>query len=502
MTLKRNILSNYLSQIYLTAVSILMVPLYIKYMGAEAYGLVGFFAMLQVWFNLLDMGMTPTTARETARYQGGAIRALNLRQLTRALEGVFVVMALIGGLFLFISADWIALKWLNAKQLPISEISDSLRLIAIIVALRWLCGFYRGIIMGAERFVHLSVFNAGIATTRFVLILPVLIYYSATPLTFFSFQLAVVLIELTGLATLSYRILPKLPQGTKIYWEWAPLQPLLKFSLSIAFTSSVWVVVTQTDKLVLSKILSLTDYGFFTLAVLAASGVSIVGGPMSAALLPRLARLQAQGDDAGLIRLYRQATQAMAVIALPVAAVLGFGAERLLLAWTGNAALAEQAAPILSLYALGNGVLAMSALPYYLQFSKGNVRLHLIGSALFVLLLTPSIIAAAMWYGGEGAGWVWLGVNLAYLLLWVPLVHRRLVPGLHAQWLGVDVLPMGVVSVMTAGLFVTYFPWGVGRLDLFAGLMAVSSAVLVVTALASSTVRSWLISTRAPALRT
>ena len=31
-------------------------PLYIKYMGAEAYGLVGFFTMLQAWFGLLDMG--------------------------------------------------------------------------------------------------------------------------------------------------------------------------------------------------------------------------------------------------------------------------------------------------------------------------------------------------------------------------------------------------------------------------------------------------------------
>ena len=33
-----------------------MVPLYVRYMGVEAYGLVGFYAMLQGWFMLLDMG--------------------------------------------------------------------------------------------------------------------------------------------------------------------------------------------------------------------------------------------------------------------------------------------------------------------------------------------------------------------------------------------------------------------------------------------------------------
>ena len=54
--LKINILASYASQIYIVAVSILILPLYVKYMGAEAYGLVGFFAMLQALFGLLDFG--------------------------------------------------------------------------------------------------------------------------------------------------------------------------------------------------------------------------------------------------------------------------------------------------------------------------------------------------------------------------------------------------------------------------------------------------------------
>jgi len=66
MTLRNNIIVNYVSQIFITLICILVLPLYIKYMGAEAYGLLGLFAMLQAWFNLLDIGLTPTMARETA----------------------------------------------------------------------------------------------------------------------------------------------------------------------------------------------------------------------------------------------------------------------------------------------------------------------------------------------------------------------------------------------------------------------------------------------------
>lgn len=96
MDLKKNIFANYVSQIYVTIIGIVMVPMYVKYMGAEAYGLVGFYAMLQAWFQLLDMGLTPTMARETARFNGGESEAINLRHLLRALEVIFIATALVG----------------------------------------------------------------------------------------------------------------------------------------------------------------------------------------------------------------------------------------------------------------------------------------------------------------------------------------------------------------------------------------------------------------------
>lgn len=65
------------------------------------------------------------------------------------------------------------------------------------------------------------------------------------------------------------------------------------------------------------KILPLADYGYFTVAVLVAGGIMIVSGPISSALLPRMARLQAEGQHDALIAVYRQATQLVAIIAIP-----------------------------------------------------------------------------------------------------------------------------------------------------------------------------------------
>lgn len=426
-----------------------MVPLYLKYMGAEAYGLIGFFSMLQVWFAILDMGLSPTVARETARYKGGATDVIAYRRLVRVLEGIFISIALLGGAGLYVAADYIAKDWLKANQIPLDEIQICLELMAITVASRWMCGLYRGVISGSERLVWLGAFNSFIATLRFVLVLPILILIDAKPITFFAYQLAVSIIEFAGLFFYSYRQLPKLTKDNSLTWQWAPLKPVLKFSMTVAFTSSVWVLVTQTDKLILSKILPLADYGYFTLAVLVASGIMIISGPISSVILPRMTKLEAEGNHAGVIKIYRDSTQLVVITAGAVSITMAYFAEPLLWIWTGDRILAAETAPILSLYALGNGILAAAAFPYYLQYAKGDLRLHLIGNAFFVILLVPTIIWATATYGAVGAGYTWLCINLLSFVAWLPLVHRKFEPGLNRQWYFQDVIYIAIPMLIT-----------------------------------------------------
>jgi len=204
----------------------------------------------------------------------------------------------------------------------------------------------------------------------------------------------------------------------------------------------VWVFATQTDKLVLSNLLPLAEYGYFTLAVLTASGIMMIGGPISSAILPRMTNLEAQGNHTEVIRIYRQSTQFVVLFAGSISITLAMFAEEFLIAWTGNSELASEAAPILALYAMGNGILTVAAFPYYLQYAKGNLRLHVVGNIAFVFLLVPAIVLAASYYKGVGAGYAWLAVNLASFLFWVPFVHHRFAPGLNAKWYFADIFPI------------------------------------------------------------
>lgn len=433
-SLKINILSSYISQIYTILISIFILPFYIKYMGAEAYGLVGFFAMLQAVFALLDFGLRPTISRQTAQYNGGNLTRLDFRQLFRALNIIFISIAILGGLILLLLSKKIVSNWLQIESLNPEDVLFAVQIMAVSVSLRWMTGLCLGVISGFEKIVWLSIVNSIVATLRYPLVLVYMYYYGFTVRSFFVYQLFVALLEFSLYTFKSRSLLPKLSTNESIGWSIKPVKPIISFALSIAFTSSVWIIITQLDKFVLSGILPLSEYGYFSLAVLVSAGVIQISAPISSSIMPRMAKLQAEDRLLEIQRVYLNSTQFVSVIVVTAGIVLAGVAEPFLLAWTNDQEVAKNAAPILKVYALGNAFLALSAFPYYLQYAKGNLKYHIIGNTGLIVFLTPTIIWAAKTYGGVGAGWVWLVTQFLYLFIWGIYVHIKIEPGINLQW--------------------------------------------------------------------
>lgn len=486
--LKINIFASYISQIYVVAISILILPLYVKYMGAEAYGLVGFFAMIQALFGLLDFGLTPTISRQTALYNSGAETALKYRQLYRALSIIFVGVAAFGVLTLFLSNEYIASHWLKLEKLPLTEVLFCLHIMSICVGLRWMTGLYRGVISGFEQIAWLSLVNTFIATLRFLGVFAYMYFYGFTVKNFFVFQLVVAFLEFSFLFIKQKYLIPVLNDQENIGWSMKPVKPILAFALTIAFTSSIWILITQLDKFVLSGILALSDYGYFTLAVLVAGGIMQISSPISGAIMPRMASLYAAGDHNQLKMVYLNATQFIAVICVTAGIVLAVLSKQVLYAWTGDMVLANKTAPILTLYALGNAALALTAFPYYLQYAKGNLRFHLIGNIILLFLLVPTIIFAAKTYGAIGAGWVWFLTHSLYLVCWVSYVHSQISPGINKEWYQkfiYIVLLVGGVSLSLSQML----GFSSNRLILLGQIIGISFVCLIVASMCSSQIR-------------
>lgn len=488
--LRKNLVANYCSQIYVIGISIVLIPVYIGYMGIEAYALIGIFAVLQTWLALLDAGITPTITREASRHKVGEVSGSQFRYILGGFEKICFVVGAIAGLVLASAAPFLARSWFKTTDIPIEEIETSIVYMAAIIALRLAANPHRGVIIGFENQVWLSKFVAVFSTLRFVGVLVVLAYIGSTPEHFFGYQAVVALLETTLLILFARRQLPEREADEGAHESL--FKTIASFGLVIAFTNALWVGVTQTDKLVLSAILPLKEYGYFVVAIVVTSGITAFSTPMATAILPRLSSLVASNKKSTLISVYRDSTQFAAVLVTPIVWTLVLFSHEIILLWTADIALTEYTAPIVKLYAAGNGLMIFTAFAYYLQFAYGNLRLHVVGSILYLCLLAPLSIWAASTYGGVGAGVVWLSVNIVYALFWVALVHRVYLPGIHTKWILEDILPV-VIPVLCVGLTVkiSFAEFA----DYFHGLPVIGLAITlmgITSILSSKTVRRWL----------
>lgn len=483
VSLKLNVVANYVGQFYIAAINILLLPAQVRVLGSEAYGLVGFFAMLSGWLQLLDIGLSPTLARETAKYRAGGLDKDSYRQLLHSVGALFFCLSVAVGLLVFALSEPISRHWLHLQSLSPDTVADAVAMMGLVFALRWQATPSRSVLVGLERQVWVNVINTVFATLRSVGVLGVLHWFAPTPRTFFVYQGAIAAVELGVLQFIVHRCLA-LGLPTRASVGIAPLRRVASFSLTIAFAAFVAVSGTQLDNLLLSKFLPLSEYAWFSLAVMAAGGINLLSGPIGQAVQPRLTYLNASSDERGLRAMYSDATQMLSAIALTASFALAFGARPLLWAWTGNAELAARTAPVLSFYALGNGFLAVVAMTYYLQIARGDLRLHLRGNLTFAVLLLPTIIVATLSGGMLGASLAWCGANLTFLLVWSAIVHRRFLPGHHLRWLMRDALLPGLIGA-AGSLPLQLVPWAALSRPLTAlvlagvGTLAAGLAVLV-----------------------
>lgn len=207
--LKRNLVANYFGQGWVALMGLAFIPLYVKYLGIEAYGLIGLYAVLNAWLGLLDMGMTPTLSREMARFLGGGHTPQSIRDLLRSIEVVALAIAVLIVAGVALSAHWLASSWLKADNLPVQTVSEAFVVMGAVTALRFVEGIYRSSLIGLSRQVFYNVVNSILATVRGLGAVFVLVWVSPTIQAFFFWQGLVSAITLATLTMMTYSTLPR-----------------------------------------------------------------------------------------------------------------------------------------------------------------------------------------------------------------------------------------------------------------------------------------------------
>lgn len=470
----RVVIGSYLAQAYVALIGIVLMPTYLHIMGASAFGLVGLFLMLQSWVQLLDLGISPTLSREMALYRAHALNAQAALLRLHTLEWLLGCLAVLGVSMLVLARTWIAQDWLHLDTMDVAAVAHILAVMAVAAGLRWVASMYRAGLVGLERQTLVNGLAVLFATLRFVGVLIWIPVLREWPIVFFGHQLAISAIEVGAYRTLIHRSLPAEPGASRfslpLFRELAPMAG------AMALLGGIWILTTQFDKLVLSRVLTLADYGYFSIAVLAAAGVLMLMPPLNQVLQPRMTILAAQGREETLVHLYRLATQLLAAAVAAVGASMAWLPRQLLFAWSGNSVLAAAAAPILKWYAPAYACAALLTLPFLLQFARGSLRLHVWGNLLLMFILLPVLTLTAERWGAVGTGATLCVTYAAFLLLWVTVIHHRFLRGRALSWLLEDVAPVAGAAIVTARLVAALAPTDASRL-MCAGVVALAASM-------------------------
>ncbi len=446
ISLKKNTIANYVGQIYTMLIGVFMLPFYLEHLGAEAYGLVGFFTMLSSLMMLFDMGFSSALTRETAKLKDKNNGFFELKLILRSIESMILILSIFIFIAIFFASPWLSKSWLQIEQLSLSTVENCVKIMGFMVAIRWYVGLYSGLIVGLEQQIWLNVFKTYISTLKFLGGLILIIFISDNIFNFFIYQGVISILELIILNNKVYKNLPK---NIFIFPSIQAIKNIAPFALGLAYTSGVWIIFTQVDKLLLSHYIPLEKYGFFALVISITNAIMQMSTPISQAILPRMVVLLSNGNEIGMLELYRKSTQYISIIMFSTVGIVAFYSYDLLYSWTGNIEAASWTSSVLSWYALGNGILAFSAFQYYLQFAHGNLEYHIKFNTYFPILSLPIIFYSVSSYGAIGAAISWFFIQTICFIIWPPFIHSKFAKGLHKKWIISDIFP----SFLVTGLY-------------------------------------------------
>lgn len=470
-----NLLANFVGSAWSVLISLIFIPIYIRYLGMEAYGLIGIGVTIATILSLADFGLAAAAAREMARDWSSA---QSVNEGRRALATVsrlyFALAAALGGLIVVL-APVIAAQWVNPQQLSEGTTVGALRVIGVLSGLQLMAAFFAGTLMALQRQILANAIAVVTALVQALGAVLVLEHYGGDVVAFFWWQSVATGISLLVLVVTVRSCVPRGPAYA------ATTQPVLRRLMPFAFGMSgislLSILLTQTDKFVLSKLVSLEEFGYYTLATVVALSLRRLFGPLFAAVYPRFIELVRRQDADRLKQLYHLASQATAAVVLPAAFTLVLYAREVVFVWTGDMAIAAHTQTLIALLAGGMALTGVAQTPYALQLAHGWTRLPLAVNVVSAVFFVPAVYVLGRDFGGEGAAMACLVLNLVYLAIQVPIMHTRLLVGERSSWYVRDTLLPAAAGLLVLASAYPILPYVAGE-RLTTALLLAAAALL------------------------
>ncbi|OQY29452.1 MAG: hypothetical protein B6244_03500 [Candidatus Cloacimonetes bacterium 4572_55] len=356
----RNTLSNYMQYVVKVGISLISIPIIIRLMGKELYGLWELVMSMIGFIGLLDFGFATSVVKYVAESKGQK----DSKRMNLIVSTVFYAYLFLAAAVVILSSGF-AFLYSDLFHLP-DTVTDVAPWVMILIGIRTALNFpfsvYRGVLFGHQRIALLNaieiVMNI-LEATASILVL----YLGFGIIGFACAYLASYLLKALTRMYFSYRETENLHVSVKLFQK-DKLREVTSVSLYLFIILASGTIAAQVDRIVIKLFAALEAVAVYSVAAKMSNYVFRLAKQFINALTPLIAELKGAGETKNIQRVMLEGTKLSLIIVSPLAMSLFFFSKDLMVAWIGPDF--EESGVVLS-------ILLLAIFPTVIQANAGNI---------------------------------------------------------------------------------------------------------------------------------
>ena len=389
MSVSRHTAYNLLGSALPIAMALVTVPMYLKLVGPDRYGVLAIAWLLLGYFGLFDLGLGRATSFRIAALRDASPQA-RANTYWAALT-VNIMIGLAGGFVMWAGAGFFFAHVFKVNQSLRAEILQGVPLLAASVPVATLTGVATGALQGREKFLETNTISV-VSTALFQLI-PLTIAFAFGPkLVWLLFGA----LAARGLALLllAYRCHIALTRGLRRRLDLNEIPTLLKYGGWVAGVSLVGPLLLIVDRFIIGAVVGAAAVAAYTIPFQFAQRIAVLPGALMNALFPKMSG----ASRAEFAALAEKATRTLAAVMTPMVLAGLFALGPFFDIWVGKS-MSAQAAPLGRVLLIGFWANAFALVSFTRLQASGRPDL-----VTKILLIEIAPYWLCLWLG-----MVWLG---------------------------------------------------------------------------------------------
>jgi len=382
------------------AISLVSIPIYLKLIGQERYGILAIFWLLLGYFGIFDMGLGRATAQRISSLN--AASSIERAKAFWTALTINFVFGVVGGLCIWPISYVFFDQFFKTKDILRPELQNSIYWLMAVLPVATLSGVLSGALQGRSRFLDLNIIS--ILGSVFLQIAPLVVAWIYGP----SLTLilpTVLFTRVVMLIALFLRCYTHVIGGHAPVYDKSQAGELLRFGGWVTVTAFVGPLMVMMDRFVIGAVLGAKAVTVYTVPFQIGERTTLIPNALTTSLFPRFAAVDIQERN----RLLEKSTRVIAVIMTPVIIIAIAMVEPFLNIWLG-ADFAVAASSIGKIFLVGFWISGFSSLIYSLLQSTGrpdlSAKCHLIEllpywAALYIGVKHFGLLGAALAFVGR-----------------------------------------------------------------------------------------------------